>query len=386
MLLFCLDLSELSRIADYLKVKYWLIFDKWKIIISGDSCNLQYSNAEKSYEMNSVNFDLSKKAKILVIDDEPIVRLTIEGLFTHENLELIFASNGVSGITLAQEVLPDAILLDLMMPDLDGFEVCRRVRSMPSLSEVPIVMITAVDQRDAKLRGLDAGVDDFLTKPFDTLEIQIKVRNILKLNRFRNLIDQRNNLIRVNEELVQTYDKTIEGWSRALDLRDQETEGHTIRVAENSVAFARLVGLPDNELIHFRRGALLHDIGKLGIPDSILLKPGKLTDDEWIIMKKHPVYAHEWLSNIEYLVPAIDIPYCHHERWNGSGYPRGLKETAIPLAARIFSIIDVWDALRSERPYRKAMPEDEVRKYLTEKKGIEFDPDLVDIFLEKLTM
>jgi putative two-component system response regulator len=334
-----------------------------------------------SFQMTNVVFDLSKKATILVIDDEPLVRLTIEGLFLQENIELIFAENGTTGLELAQKVLPDAILLDLMMPDIDGYEICRRMRATPNLAEVPIIMITAVDNREARLAGLDAGVDDFLTKPFDSLEIQIKVKNILKLNRFRNLIDQRNDLLRANEELVITYDKTIEGWSRALDLRDQETEGHTIRVVEASLKLARLVGINESALVHFRRGALLHDIGKLGIPDSILLKPGKLTDEEWVIMRMHPVYAYEWLSNINYLLPALDIPYCHHERWNGSGYPRGLKGTDIPLAARIFSMIDVWDALRSERPYRKAWPEDQVRAYIAEKKGIEFDPDLVDLFL-----
>lgn len=271
---------------------------------------------ELSYQMTNVKFNLSKKATILVIDDEPLVRLTIEGLFIQENLELIFAENGTSGLALAQSVLPDAILLDLMMPDIDGYEICRRMRSNPDLAEVPIIMITAIDNREARLAGLNAGVDDFLTKPFDSLEIQIKVKNILKLNRFRNLIDQRNDLLRANEELINTYDKTIEGWSRALDLRDQETEGHTIRVVETSLKLARLTGIDESALVHFRRGALLHDIGKLGIPDAILLKPGKLTDEEWVTMRMHPVYAYEWLSNIDYLLPALDIPYCHHERWN----------------------------------------------------------------------
>lgn len=146
---------------------------------------------------------------------------------------------------------------------------------------------------DAILLGLEAGVDDFLTKPFDSLEIQIKVKNILKLNRFRSLIDQRNDLIRANEELVITYDKTIEGWSNALDLREHETEGHSLRVVETSLKLARLAGISETELVHFRRGALMHDIGNLGIPDAILLKPGKLTDEEWTIMRMHPVYAYE---------------------------------------------------------------------------------------------
>ena len=326
----------------------------------------------------------TKKATILVIDDEPIVRLTVEGLFFQKNIELVFAENGITGLDLAMKILPDAILLDLMMPDMNGYEVCRKIRANLELAEVPIIMITAADSREARLLGLEAGVDDFLTKPFDSLEIQIKVKNILKLNRFRNLIDQRNSLLLANEELVETYNKTIEGWSRALDLRDQETEGHTIRVVEATLQLARLSGIDESMLEHYRRGALLHDIGKLGIPDSILLKPGKLTEDEWVIMRRHPVYAYQWLSNINYLLPALDIPYCHHERWNGTGYPRGLAGIGIPLPARIFSIIDVWDALRSERPYRKAWPENQVRAYIDEKKGIEFDPTLAELFLEKM--
>src|SRR4030095_309227 len=148
------------------------------------------------------------------------------------------------------------------------------------------------------------------------------------------------------------YDSTIEGWSRALDLRDRETEGHTIRVTEMTLKIARIAGMADAELVHLKRGALLHDIGKMGIPDAILLKPDKLETEEWVIMRRHPVYAYELLLPIEYLQPSLDIPYCHHEKWDGSGYPRGLKGEQIPLAARLFAVIDVWDALRSDRPYR----------------------------------
>lgn len=326
-------------------------------------------------------FTRPQKASILIIDDEPIVRLTLEGLLMQENLDLLLAENGKQGLELAKRYLPDAILLDLMMPDMNGYEVCRKIRANPKLAEVPIIMITANDNREAKIKGLEAGADDFLTKPFDSLEIQIRIKNILRLNRFQNITNQRDELVRMNKVLVNAYDKTIEGWSKALDLRDHETEGHTLRVMETTIKFARLAGIPENELEHIRRGALLHDIGKLGIPDSVLLKPGKLTEEEWKLMRLHPVYAHNWLSPIEYLEPALEIPYCHHEDWDGTGYPRGLAGKEIPLAARLFSIVDVWDALRSERPYRKAWPDDEVRAYLINKKGTEFDPDLMDLFL-----
>jgi len=327
---------------------------------------------------------LNQAAKILIIDDEPIIRLTLDGLLRQDNVQLLFAETGIKGLALAQQYMPDAILLDLMMPDMDGYEVCRRIRSTAELAEVPVIMITALDNREARLSGLDAGADDFLTKPFDSMEIQIRIKNILRMNRFRHIIDQRDQLSRINSELVCAYDKTIEGWSLALDLRDRETEGHTIRVTETAVILARLAGVKEDEMEHVRRGALLHDIGKLGIPDSILLKPGRLTEEEWQIMRLHPVYAKEWLSEIKYLEPAIDIPYCHHERWNGNGYPRGLKGEKIPLFARIFAIVDVWDALRSERPYRQAMPDDQVREYLAAQKGIDFDPYLVELFLDHI--
>jgi len=183
-------------------------------------------------------------------------------------------------------------------------------------------------------------------------------------------------------DIVEAYDATIEGWSMALELRDQETEGHTLRVAKMAVKLAESLGVGEEELVHIRRGALLHDIGKIGIPDDILLKPGELTEEEWEIMKQHPVFAYNMLSQIAYLKPALDIPYCHHERWDGTGYPRGLKGEQIPLAARIFAVIDVWDALLSDRPYRDAWPKDKVRDYIRAQSGTHFDPAVVEAFFE----
>ena len=187
-----------------------------------------------------------------------------------------------------------------------------------------------------------------------------------------------------NAKLVMSYDATIEGWSRAMDLRDKETEGHTRRVTELTLTLARKIGIEDDQLVHIKRGALLHDMGKLGIPDSILLKPGPLTQEEWVIMRKHPVYALEMLSSIEYLRPALDIPYCHHEKWDGSGYPRGLKSDVIPLAARIFAVIDVWDALTSDRPYRNAWQPEQALEYIQENVGTHFDPQVVKVFMEEI--
>lgn len=184
-----------------------------------------------------------------------------------------------------------------------------------------------------------------------------------------------------NQELIAAYDATLEGWVRTLDMRDKETEGHTQRVAAMAVALARAMGIDEASLPHVRRGALLHDIGKMAIPDSILLKPGPLTPDEQCLMRKHPEYAYDLLSRFAFLRPALDIPYCHHEKWDGSGYPRGLKGEEIPLSARIFAVVDVWDALSSNRPYRSALPHEEAIRIIRQQSGTHFDPAVVELFL-----
>jgi putative nucleotidyltransferase with HDIG domain len=193
------------------------------------------------------------------------------------------------------------------------------------------------------------------------------------------------NLESSNSELMMAYEETIEGWSRAMDLRDKETEGHTQRVTELTLRLANSLGVKPGELVHLRRGALLHDIGKMGVPDNILRKPGPLTDEEWVIMHRHPQLAYDMLAPILYLRPAVDIPWCHHEKWDGTGYPRGLKGQEIPLAARIFAVVDVWDALCSDRPYRKAWPVDKVRSYIQEQAGKYFDPRIVESFLREVS-
>jgi PAS domain S-box-containing protein len=190
-----------------------------------------------------------------------------------------------------------------------------------------------------------------------------------------------NDLQRSNIELSLAYDTTIEGWARALDLRDKETEGHSRRVTELSIRIANEFRIDDKDMVHIRRGALLHDIGKMGIPDSILLKPGKLDEEEWKIMKLHPAYARDLLYPVEYLRPSIDIPYYHHERWDGTGYPEGLKGDKIPLSARIFAVVDVWDALRSDRPYRPAWPKEKVIDHIRSQVGSHFDAGVIEVFL-----
>jgi PAS domain S-box-containing protein/putative nucleotidyltransferase with HDIG domain len=612
---------------------------------------------------------MRQASTILIVDDETAGRETLEALLTGQDYQLVFASTGGEALAKAAERQPDLILLDVMMPGMDGFEVCRRLRTDPSLAEVPIILVTALDDRDSRLRGIEAGADDFVTKPFDRIELRTRVRTITRLNRYRGLLQERARFERVverapvgvlivdaqrairlanpamvqllaadlasqlvgqsvlafiapehvdhcatlfdgvfanlmhvtrveavfvrpdggrvpveldvgqfvwddqpavqmivrditerrqaeahikrqldrlaalrtidlaittsrdlrttlnvvldrvttqlgvdaadvlllqadtqtlayaagrgfhtaalqqthlhlgagyagraalerrtvtipniaetadfrrapllasegfityygvpliakervqgvlevlhrtplapdsewldfletlagqaaiaidnatlfddlqhsNVELTLAYDTTIAGWSRALDLRDKETEGHSQRVTEMTLHLARAMGMHVAELAHVRRGALLHDIGKMGIPDAILLKPGPLTDEEWTIMRQHPVYAYELLAPIAYLQPALAIPYCHHEKWDGSGYPRGLRGEEIPLSARIFAVVDVWDAMRSDRPYRAGRPDKQVHAHIQSLAGSHFDPQVVQAFLD----
>jgi len=188
-------------------------------------------------------------------------------------------------------------------------------------------------------------------------------------------------LQRSHEELERAYDAAIEGWSLALEMRDDETQGHALRVASLAVELGRSLGLTDEQLVHLRRGALLHDIGKMVVPDAILRKRGPLTEEEWAVMRRHPENGRDFLSRVDYLAPALDIPYCHHERWDGSGYPRGLRGEEIPLSARVFAVADNYDALTSDRPYRRAWPEQEVLDHLAARAGTEFDPEVVAEFL-----
>jgi PAS domain S-box-containing protein len=193
-----------------------------------------------------------------------------------------------------------------------------------------------------------------------------------------------NDLQRSNTDLRLAYETTLEGWSAALDLRDRETEGHTQRVTMLTEQIAKSMGITGNALLNIRRGSLLHDIGKMGVPDRILHKHGPLTNNEWKTMRKHPEFAYDLLSPIAYLHDALDIPYCHHEKWDGSGYPRGLKGENIPLAARIFAVVDVYDALISDRPYRKGWPKRKALKYILEQSGIHFDPRVVEVFMREM--
>jgi len=331
-----------------------------------------------------MNKETNVGSLVLIVDDEYIGRETLQSVLEGEGYELEMAENGFQAIEKAKKLLPDVILLDVMMPGMTGFEVCQRIRSDPQIAEIPIIILTALDDRESLLNALKAGADDFISKPFDRYELRARLLGITRLNRYQKLLQERAKLREANAQLLNAYEATIESLSHALDLRDRETEGHSRRVTELTLKLAQALNMNDEDLTHIRRGALLHDMGKIGIPDSILHKPDTLTTEEWSIMRKHPQFAYDMLSPIEYLHPALDIPYSHHEKWDGSGYPRGLRGEEIPMVARLFAIADVWDAVTSDRPYRAAWTEEQALAYIREQSGKHFDPKIVPEFLTML--
>ena len=327
---------------------------------------------------------MTSLSNILIVDDDSRGRETLEAVLTGLGHNLHFCDNGLDALKQASILQPDLILLDVMMPVMDGFEVCRRLRADHLLADVPVVMTTALDDKASRLEGIEAGADDFITKPIDRMEIRARVNTIIRLNRYRKLMKQQADLLQAHHELQDAYEATLKGWVRALDLRCNETGDHSRRVTLLTVELARLMGINEDELVHVHRSALLHDIGKMAVPDSILQKPGPLTEAEWDIMRKHPQFAIEMLKPIEYLRPALVIPLNHHERWDGTGYPHGIKGEEIPLAARIFAVVDVWDALSSDRPYRKAWPYEKILEYMREQSGTHFDPKVLKLFLQMM--
>lgn len=323
-------------------------------------------------------------SQIYVIDDSDAGQSSIVDHLDLSGVSITTFTNPQEGFEAVTSLPPDMLIIDVAHAGLGAWNLCDRVRRTPHVQELPIIMVTGVTDIETRIKSFEMGADDVIQKPYNRAELSAIVRNVTKLNRYRKLAEQRNELYYLLKQVQESYDKTIEGWMRALDLRDRETEGHSTRVAELTVALARKFGIAGDELERIRRGALLHDIGKLAISDTILKKKGRLTDEEREIMMKHPIHAHKMLYPVEYLRPSLDIPVYHHERWDGLGYPYGLKEEKIPVSARIFAVVDVWDALSFDRPYRAAMEQDKVRQILIEDSGKHFDPRIVPVFLEML--
>ncbi len=280
----------------------------------------------------------------------------------------------------------DLVASDHSMLQFDSTAALNVLKS--SGADIPFIIVSGTIGEERAVQAMKAGASDYLVKGHLGRLIPVVQRELADAatRRARRVAEL---ALRDREqhavlELAAAYEATLEGWANALDMRDRETEGHSRRVTDLTVRLARKVGISEAECVHIRRGALLHDIGKMAIPDSILRKAGPLSPDEWAIMRRHPENARQLLAPIEYLAPAIDIPYCHHEKWDGTGYPRGLKGEEIPLAARVFAVVDVWDAVRSERPYSAAWSTEKALAHVKSVSGTQLDPHVTAMFVELL--
>jgi putative two-component system response regulator len=308
-----------------------------------------------------------RPGRILVVDDAEPNRELMAAYLEQAGHEVLMAESGTEALLTLQRGAVDLVLLDIMMPEMDGYEVCRRMRHNFATRLMPVVLVTSLDDRSDRILGMDAGADDFLTKPVDQTELLARVRSLLRVKRLTDQLD--------------SSEAVIFALARAVEAKDAYTEQHTSRVADYARAIATAAGLSAEEQASIYRCGVVHDIGKIAVSDLILLKPGKLTPDEFEAVKRHSIIGEEIcrpLRAAAHLMPAIRH---HHEHWNGAGYPDGLKATAIPLSARIVAIADAFDAMTSDRPYRQAMPLDKARAILTEGRAAQWDGELVDRFL-----
>jgi len=290
-----------------------------------------------------------------------------------------------------QAVTPDLVIVDYMMPELNGIDLVQRVRATPGRADIPMLMVTANDELEVRYRALEAGANDFLTKPLDKIEFRARMRNMLALRANQKRLEDRaswlaEEVLKATDEIVRRERETILRLSRAAEFRDPETGDHIQRMAHYSWMIAVRLGLPLEQQQLILEAAPMHDVGKVGIPDHILLKPGKLDDAEFAIMKQHPVMGHQILSDSAspLLQMAASIALSHHEKFAGGGYPLGLKGDAIPLVGRIVAVADVFDALTSARPYKPAWEMDRALQFMRDQRGLHFDPECVDAFLGQL--
>jgi putative two-component system response regulator len=314
-----------------------------------------------------VNHSYSERPRVLVVDDHPSSRMTAVALLSVEGYDVIEAESGPEALEMVNTSNPDLILLDVMMPGMDGFEVCRRLKQDEQTRLTPIVFVTALDDRRSRLRGIEAGGDDFLTKPFDQLELSARVKSLIRQKR-------------LNEDLDHA-EQVLFSIARTIESRDPNTGDHCERLVNCGKAFGEFAGLSRNETRDLMWAGYLHDIGKIGIPDAVLLKPGKLTPEEWKIMQQHVLIGERICQPLRTMQGVVPIIRHHHERWDGSGYPDQLVGNQIPLLAQMFQLIDIYDALISERPYKRAFTPEEALQIIDDEteKGWR-NPHLVEQF------
>jgi putative nucleotidyltransferase with HDIG domain len=338
------------------------------------------------------------RKRLLIVDDELSVReILAEGLDSF-GYETCSAASADEAFDIVQQTPIQLVLTDIEMPGGSGLELLERVKAHDP--DLDVVMITGVVDARTAIGAIRDGASDYLTKPFNLDEVQIVIdrtlekRQLLLENRAyqerleelvaqrtEELVEKKQQVEELYVELQESYEATLQALVTALDFRDNETQGHCYRVVEYAVMVANAMGVTEPELTSIRRGAILHDVGKIGIPDGVLRKPGKLDDEEWAHMKQHPEMGYRMLQDIRFLAPALDIVLSHQERYDGSGYPRGLKGEQIPLGARIFAVVDTFDAMTSDRPYRKALSIGDAREEIERWSGRQFDPVAPEAFL-----
>ncbi len=314
---------------------------------------------------------LSVKPQILVVDDEP-ANLRVLKQILQDDYRLSFAKSGEEALRLVNNSKPDLILLDIMMPDMTGLEVCKALKSQPSTQSIPVIFVTALNEESDEAQGLELGAVDYITKPVSAAIVRARVKTHLSLVQ--------------TDTLKETRLQIIQRLGRAAEYKDNETGMHVMRMSYYSQILARAYGLCETHAELLLHAAPMHDIGKIGIPDNILLKPGKLTDEEFAVMKSHPQIGADILGedDSDILKMAKTVALTHHEKWDGSGYPNGLAGEAIPIEGRIVALADVFDALTSARPYKKAWTIDEALTFIRDQSGRHFDPKLVVLFDEVL--
>lgn len=306
-------------------------------------------------------------AKILVVDDDPAIRDILVRILQRENYTPITATNGLEALDKVVHESPDLILLDVTMPILDGFEVCRRLKDNERTALIPVTMLTGLDDREHRRRGVEVGADDFLTKPIEQSLLRARLRSQLRIKRLTDQLDRTESVIFM--------------LALAVEAKDAYTEGHLRRLSSYSEQLALAANLDQHQVKAIRLGGLLHDIGKISIDDAILGKPSQLTEEEYNHIKRHPEEGARIVAPMRFASEVGPIIRHHHERWDGSGYPDGLRGEDIPIGARIVAIVDAYDAMMTDRPYRKSLGLEEALRRLRAGRGREWDPDLLDLFI-----
>jgi putative two-component system response regulator len=337
-----------------------------------------------------------EKFRILIVDDDDLSRVSLRKLFQPEDVEIDVARDGLEALRKIRKKQPDIVLLDLYMPRLNGLEVIKKLKGDDSTDKIPILIVTAMDDRKLRIEAIEAGADDFFPKPVDTLVLHARIRTLLKMKqRFDEMTEYQRLLeiavkkrtgqleaaLRVSEMAAL---ETVYRLMRAAEYKDEETGAHIQRMASYATAVASALDMPSDFVKHLLHAAPMHDLGKIGIPDHILLKPGKLSAEEWTVMQTHTEIGAKILagSDSEFIQMAEIVALNHHERWDGKGYPRGIGGNDIPVAGRIVAISDVFDALTSSRPYRKEpMPVEKAFEIIAADRETHFDPGITDVFL-----